>query len=392
MKSGIYDRSKARGILAHLIPFRVIILITQLAIAAGALAQTPPSENLQEVRTRIGQLEVSLANEEIKFKSAREEIAEIERRLHAAREQKEKYRRELEAKSGRIDSLRAERNRLNRAYEATSETINKTLVARFMLWRQPRLKILLNNTNITELQRNLTYFDYIATANSQILQKQTGKISQIQDVEAALKLEASKPRFMRNQAEEQSAELTETLARRKQITESLGQLLKDNEHVLGQLHDDEIQLTKLVDDVAETVLDAPPIPAPFGGLKGELAWPTTGRIAKAPGGAMREGGAKWSGVIIESDPGSMVAAVADGQVAFADWFRNLGLLVIIDHGDGYMSLYGHNQELYKESGEWVSAGEAVATVGDTGGQSTSGLYFEIRQNGMPQDPRKWCKE
>ena len=107
---------------------------------------------------------------------------------------------------------------------------------------------------------------------------------------------------------------------------------------------------------------------------------------------MRAGGAKWSGVIIESEPGSEVVAVADGQVAFADWFRNLGLLVIIDHGDGYMSLYGHNQELYKENGELVVAGEIVATVGDTGGRRSTGLYFEIRQNGMPQDPRQWCKK
>ena len=196
---------------------------------------------------------------------------------------------------------------------------------------------------------------------------------------------------MRDQTEQQSAELDANLARRKQIAKSLEQLVKENADALEQLHDDETQLTRLVDDVTETVLDARAIHTPFGGLKGLLDWPTSGRVAKAPGRAMRAGGAKWSGVIIESDLGTVVTAVADGQVAFADWFRNLGLLVIIDHGDGYMSLYGHNQELYKESGDEVLAGEAVATVGDTGGRSTSGLYFEIRQDGMPQDPRKWCK-
>lgn len=397
MNIGIFGRSRERDNLVDQTPIRdnfsrVLFLVFLLGLADRTLAQAAPSANLQDVRDRIDQLEVSLANEETKFKTAREEITEIERRLHSARQQKEKFRLELETKSKRIDSLRSQRDRLNRTYDATTEAMKKTLLARFMLWWQPRLKILLNNTNIAQLQRQLTYFDYIATANNQILKKQSGEIGQINGVEAALRLEASKLRLMRNQAEEQSTELNENLARRKQIAATLEQLVKENEHALDQLHDDEIQLARLVDDVTDNVFDTPTMRAPFGGLKGRLDWPTAGRIAKAPGGAMREGGAKWSGVIIESDPGTVVTAVADGQVAFADWFRNLGLLVIIDHGDGYMSLYGHNQELYKDSGEWVSAGEAVATVGDTGGRSTSGLYFEIRQNGMPQDPRKWCKK
>ena len=136
----------------------------------------------------------------------------------------------------------------------------------------------------------------------------------------------------------------------------------------------------------------PPVSrVPFEGLKGELDWPTTGRIAMAPGSTMRDGGAKWSGVIIESPPGSEVTAIASGRVAFADWFRNLGLLVIVDHGDGYMSLYGHNETLYADVGDAVEAGQVVATVGDTGGRVTSGLYFEIRQDGTPQDPRLWCR-
>ena len=395
MQIGIYDRSKERGSLARSIRTHATILRVLILVSISTtitLAQTAPSESLQDVRNRIGRLEASLANEEIKFHNARDEITEIERRLHEARREKDKFRQELETKSSRINSLRAERDRLNRAYDATSDALKKTLLARFMLWRQPKLKILLNNTNVTELQRHLTYFDYIATANNQILQDQTGEIDQIHGVEAALKLEASKLRYMRNQAEEPSAELTAALVRRKQIAESLEQLLQENEHALGQLQEDEIQLSKLVDDVTESVLDTSKTSAPFGGLKGALSWPTAGRIAKAPGGAMRAGGAKWSGVIIESEPGSVVAAIADGHIAFADWFRNFGLLVIIDHGDGYMSLYGHNQELYKESGDPVAAGEAVATVGDTGGKSTSGLYFEIRQNGMPQDPRKWCRK
>lgn len=391
----IHNRSKHRRIHPPCIGanhVRMLVLISLQAFALSLPGQTVSTENLHEVRAKIGQLETSLANEAIKFDSAREQIIEIERRLHDARQQKLKLQSELEAKSEHLLGLNADHTRLKSAVDATAAITKKTLVARYILWRQPKLKVLLNNTNIAEVQRHLKYYDYVVAANNKVLRNRTDQLRRLENVEAALKLEASKLRYLRNQADEHLIALTDMHARRLQIAGSLEELLKENEQTLAQLQDDENQLTKLVDDVADKVIDAPAIPTPFEGLKGALSWPTVGAIAKAPGGAMRAGGAKWSGVIIESDPGSEVAAVADGQVAFADWFRNLGLLVIVDHGNGYMSLYGHNQELYKESGDKVTAGEIIATVGDTGGQSRTGLYFEIRQNGRPQDPRKWCKK
>jgi septal ring factor EnvC (AmiA/AmiB activator) len=370
---------------------RVLLLQLLLSITLSHAAQTQPAENLVQVRARINELEKSLANEAIKFKSARKEILEIERRLHVARQQNEIFSQQLEAKTNHIVALREQSARLNRSYAVTTDAVQKTLIARFMLLQQPRLKILLNNTDITSLQRNLKYYDFVAAANKELLEEQNVQRGRLHGVESALKLEASKLRQIRAQTEEHLGTLNQALARRNDIAKSLEKLLQENEQVLDQLQDDENQLAKLVDEVAEN-LPARSAAAPFSILKGTLTWPTAGRIAKPPGGAMRAGGAKWSGVIIESEPGSEVVAVADGQVAFADWFRNLGLLVIIDHGDGYMSLYGHNQELYKENGELVVAGEIVATVGDTGGRSSTGLYFEIRQNGMPQDPRQWCKK
>ena len=100
---------------------------------------------------------------------------------------------------------------------------------------------------------------------------------------------------------------------------------------------------------------------------------------------------KWRGVVIDAQPGRPVRAIAYGRVVFADWLRGFGLLLIIDHGDGYMSLYGHNQALYKEAGDWVAPGEVVATVGDSGGEVRPGLYFEIRHDGRPVNPARWCR-
>lgn len=119
--------------------------------------------------------------------------------------------------------------------------------------------------------------------------------------------------------------------------------------------------------------------------------PIAGRVTNRFGSARSSGKLRWNGVFIEAEPGTPVTAVHYGRVVFSDWLRGFGLLLIVDHGDGYMSLYGHNEVLYRETGDWVTAGETIATVGDTGGQNRSGLYFEIRHAGKPTDPQHWCR-
>ena len=130
---------------------------------------------------------------------------------------------------------------------------------------------------------------------------------------------------------------------------------------------------------------------PFAKLKGKLNWPVHGDLLTQFGGNKPNTQLKWRGVVIDAAAGIQVHAISDGRVVFADWFRNLGLLIIIDHGDQYMSLYGYNQSLLKKTGDWVLPGEAIAFAGDSGGQLRSGVYFEIRHSGTPVNPKKWCR-
>ena len=131
---------------------------------------------------------------------------------------------------------------------------------------------------------------------------------------------------------------------------------------------------------------------PFAKAKGKLPWPVDGRLV-ARYGTPRGGDArtKWDGVLIGASVGTQVRAVHGGRVVFADWLRGAGLLVILDHGNGYLSLYGHNQSLLRDAGDIVKAGDAIATVGTSGGQETAALYFAIRQQGRPSDPAQWCR-
>lgn len=377
-------------------PSRRSTSATLSAALSLALACTPAgavaAKDLAEIKSRISALESSLTDNKIEYDSARDAVLEIERRLHTAREENMKLRAELETKMQHIEALRARREVMNARREASIAAISALLLARYKQSRHPKLKVILENTDLGSLQRNLKYYDTLANAENERIQEHGARASELKQLETALKLEATKLRRMRGRTEAQLNALNESFENRTRVAKSLAQLLQDSKESLEQLRRDEKELSELVDDVREESRSPDPAPTPFSKLKGSLAWPTAGRIAKAPGTAMRDGGAKWSGVIIESTPGADVAAVAAGRIAFADWFRNLGLLVIIDHGNGYMSLYGHNRELRRTAGERVQAGDIVAAVGDTGGRISAGLYFEIRKNGTPQDPRQWCRK
>ena len=129
---------------------------------------------------------------------------------------------------------------------------------------------------------------------------------------------------------------------------------------------------------------------PFRKLKGKLPWPSVGNIRHKFGTPRGSGGLSWKGVLVTARPGTPVYAISHGRVAFADWLRGFGLLMIIEHGDGYMSLYGHSESLFKDVGDWVETGALIGKVGDTGGREMSSLYFEIRHLGTPVDPVRWC--
>ena len=170
--------------------------------------------------------------------------------------------------------------------------------------------------------------------------------------------------------------------------------LQTADQELARLQADQAQLRQLLLEIQQALADIPdeaPGAEPFVQRKGRLPWPSRGRIAAAFA-SPKLGGMSWDGVMISAQPGEAVQAVHHGRVAFADWLRGFGLLLILDHGDGWMTLYGHNQSLFKEVGDWVEAGEPLALVGNSGGRQASGVYFGIRHQGKAVDPGRWCRK
>ena len=223
----------------------------------------------------------------------------------------------------------------------------------------------------------------------------TETLTAIISLEKTIQEENSVLIALKGEQESQLARLHQSRETRQSIIDQLDLFITDQGLELERLHTQEQELKKLlsnIGDSSEGGIEFFEDIAPFSTLRGTLEWPIKGEIIHRFGSPKKGGNLNWQGILIEAPGGTEVKAVSTGKVVFADWFKNLGLLLIIEHGDGFMSLYGHNQSLNKKQGDWVLPGEPVALVGDSGGQTQTGLYFEIRHRGKPLNPVKWCRK
>jgi septal ring factor EnvC (AmiA/AmiB activator) len=305
---------------------------------------------------------------------------------------------ELQTLEGRIEENRRQLERLEqeKAGHASRlhderEYLKRQIRAAYRMGRDDYVKLLLNLEDPDRMGRMLAYFDYYNRSRSERIAAIGEAMAGLRQVETEIRAGAAKLEELRERESRQLALLTQAKEARN------GALAKLEDHIdaegkrLQILRQDAAELEALLERLRQPDLAAVGDLQPFDSLKGNLKWPVKGRIAEGFGSLKKGGKLRHQGVTIAAESGTEVRAVSPGKVVFADWFRNLGLLLIIDHGDGYMSLYGHNGRLLKKVGDWIAADEVIGSVGDTGGQTQSGLYFEIRLTGDPVDPAIWCR-
>lgn len=265
----------------------------------------------------------------------------------------------------------------------------------YSLGQQEFLKLVLNQQNPANVTRTLTYYDYFNQARAQrinTVRKQLDSLKQVkQDIQdTTLSLQQTQQDRIDNKAA-----LEHSRQQRQQLLARLDKRIIQQGQHLDQLLQNEKQLLQLIKRLSQQQPMAPDETVrnlPFARNKGQLIWPVQGKIVARYGSKRSGSDLRWKGIMIEAPRGSEVHAVSYGHVIYADWLRGFGLLMIVDHGDGYMSLYGHNESLYKETGQWVQANEVIASVGASGGNQGSGLYFEIRRHGRPTNPFNWFKK
>ena len=265
--------------------------------------------------------------------------------------------------------------------------------AAFVIGRQGFLKLLLDQRDPGAVSRNLRYYDYFNRARARRIHAVTKELDRIDTLRASIAHQMDALHRLQARQRQEKGSLQDQQRARGEVLAKVNARIKTRSQRLARMVDNEHRLETLLQRLRQALSDIPDTAGnlPFRRLKGRLQWPSKGTIENRFGDSRRLGNLKWHGVLIDAGMGADVHAVYHGRVAFADWLRGFGLLIIIDHGDGYMSLYGHNQSLYKEVGDWVETGEVIASVGNSGGRNHPGLYFEIRHNGVPTNPVLWCR-
>ncbi|HID50304.1 MAG TPA: peptidase M23, partial [Chromatiales bacterium] len=371
-----------RGVL---IPLLALLLVAAPVQAAAGTEQerelrAAELERLQQqIRTLTRQRnQVRNRHDEIQqeLRLTEQAISETVRELRKLDRQRARQKKELRRLQRQQQKLRAQ---LARQRELLAQQVRTA----YMIGRQEYLKLLLNQEDPATLGRAMTYYRYFNAARLARIGEVNETLQELARVSAGI---AEKTRTLDSLRETRLASkrsLETSFRKRKAVIVSLEREIRSRDQQLERLQQDEQHLQELLQAIETALPDdlAAPGSQSFARLRGKLGWPVKGKVRNLFGRSRYQGRLKWNGVMIEARAGNTVRAVARGRVAYADWLRGYGLLIIIDHGDGYMSLYGHNQSLYKEVGDWVEADEAIAGVGDSGGQSRPGLYFEIRHNG-----------
>jgi len=374
----------------------LMLLVAGLVIGPFAIAadKATSEKQLKSVLRKIDKLKQAIDVKEDSKSRYIKQLKTIEGDIGRLGQKVRALGKEIGSKKSELKSLRATRLEHQRQLSRENEYLAEQVYAAFTLGRQEKVKLLFSQQDPQTLQRNLVYYQYFSNARVDLINAVQGNIDKIIETEQLIqqaRLDLEKNQQALN---EQKKQLDQDLGKRKTIISSLDKQLKKQGGNLSRLEDEAAQLQNLIKSIEKLFIDAPESEISrksFAKLKGKLAWPLKGKLRKLFGRTKPQSDLRWQGVKIEAANGSHVMAVSHGRVAFADWLRGLGNLIIIDHGNSYLSLYGHNESLFKTAGDWVEAGEVISSVGSSGGEQKAGLYFEIRKKGKPQNPTRWCK-
>ncbi len=376
-------------------PLTPLIMLLLAALAAeaqetdGGLAKVKEQE-LEEVRERISELKRSmdqsatsrdrltgeLQTAEVEISEKRIRLKELERERDYSINQKRKL-------DGQIEQREAE-------LESEASELASQVRAAYMNGSQERIKLLLNQRDPATLGRLITYYRYLNDFRAGNIETVSAYLRELAELRGKVAAEEARLANLAKQRYDELTKLNTAQEKRQQLLVSLRGRMADEGREIEQLAAQERDLTQLIAELSSILSDYPiSSESPFSEHKGRLTWPVAGSLVHDFGQPRVTDRLKWNGVVLAAPRGREVRSIYHGRVVFSDWLAGLGLLVIVEHGEGYMTLYGYNETTLKNTGDWVAPGDVIATVGDSGGQTRTALYFEIRRGTRPLNPRKW---
>jgi septal ring factor EnvC (AmiA/AmiB activator) len=413
------------------------LMTAALLRAPLAMAEKKPEQTkraLSDVHERLESLKKELNSSQEAHKDAADALKESEIAISAANKKLYEINQRQQENKKLLNNLQADSNATNQALAQHQKLLSGQLYQQYVYGQQSYLRMILQSEKPSQIARDVRYFSYIAKARAETIRQMQGnlaKISRLNEETAAALQEVAE---LKNKQIEERRELQQQKSVKSKVVKSLSQQIASQRDEIKKLSRDEKRLAQLVERLARSV-PAKPKPtrnnlaknnptkknsqspaaanneasAPanevvasndalpsdtlsginFAALKGKLRLPVRGDVTNRFGTNRADSGISWKGLFIRANEGAEVRSVAGGRVVFSDWLRGFGNLIIVDHGDGYMSLYGNNQAILKQAGDSVRGGDAIAYVGNSGGNETNGLYYELRRQSRPFDPLSW---
>ncbi|HFC53750.1 MAG TPA: peptidase M23 [Gammaproteobacteria bacterium] len=383
----------AQAVWVRCLPYVAAAALQYFLLAGGSVlaGERDTEERLHELRERIGELQGELEVLQGRERDAQQRLRATEKKIgrlaRSLRDLKLRERRQ----QALLEELESRQRQHREQIREHSRALSAQLRTAYLTGRQEYLKMLLNQQDPQKIGRILRYYDYFSRARAERIAWLRSETEQLRERAARIERERQDIARLQERQRARKRELEQARHTRAKAVATLRKEIGKGDRRLKSLRQDEQRLSGVLERLKRERAASLPgkEPVPFGSGDGAPRWPVAGAI-QARFGSPRSAELRWKGVLIQAEEGQPVHAIAAGKVVFADWLRGYGLLVILDHGSGYLSLYGHNQSLQKEVGSRVRAGEIISTVGNSGGNERAGLYFEIRHNGQPVDPARWC--
>ncbi len=371
-----------------------VFLVFQTNAAPTTSEAKQQSSELAGLRQRIGNIESALKDDHAYLDEAQTGLRRWELEVAETLRLLTNLDAKMNVMTNMLNDLRAEQFSRENAIRTHKAALARQLRLAYMSGHSERLKLLLNQEDPVRIGRVLRYHEYFGRARSIRISRAAAKLEELDVLKRTIKLESANLAELKAETDSRLQQFQTAREERATIVATLQSRIVEQRGILEKLKGDEKRLTALIDELGEAISTGPPPQPdarPFADLVQQLNWPVDGKITRTFGTVRDDKAFTWQGVVLEAPAGTTVRAISGGRVIFADWFQHLGLLLIIDHGLGYMSLYGHNQTLFKDVGDWVVVNEIIAGVGDSGGRNVNALYFEVRHEGIPQDPARWCQ-
>ncbi|MBA4503556.1 murein hydrolase activator EnvC family protein [Marinobacterium marinum] len=368
-----------------------------LCLSMGGLsvqaAQDPAKteQQLKRVKQQISALQAKLAKRKQVLAKAEAELRGFDKRIGAVAaelRQLDERQQQLQTRRGSLGDDEAE---LVARLQEQEGLIRDLLREQYKLGRQPGMELLLSQEDPQQLSRMLHYYDYLASRLNAELVAYRDRIERLTETQSAISATDSELLSNRTRLQQQQQALAEAREGQARTLATLKGAHQQDSRRLGRLQSDRAELEAVLKEIQRSLeqVRLKQDGLKFSQRKGKIDWPVTGRVKRSFGSRVEN--ISYEGILIAAGTGTEVKAAHHGRVVFADWLRGYGLVLILDHGNGYLSLYGHNESLLREPGEWVGTGESLALAGSSGGSTEPGLYFAIRYQGRSVDPITWLK-